>query len=82
MPRPGRPALASPGRNGLGGLHGPASLSPANGPDQGDPRPGGPVRPEGLVLTSFVPADGLPFRCRHGSASCSIAHQLITVSLV
>jgi hypothetical protein len=34
------------------------------------------------VLTSFVPADGLPFLCRHGSASCSIAHQLITVSLV
>jgi hypothetical protein len=34
------------------------------------------------VLTSFVPADGLPFLCRHGSASRSIAHQLITVSLV
>jgi len=29
-----------------------------------------------------VPADGLPFLCRHGSASCLIAHQLITVSLV
>jgi hypothetical protein len=34
------------------------------------------------VRASFVPADRLSLMCRHGSAPCSIAHQLITVSLV
>ena len=34
------------------------------------------------VRTLFVPPDGLPLLSRHGSAACSIAHQLITVSLV
>jgi hypothetical protein len=33
------------------------------------------------VRAAFVPSNGLPFVCRHGSASRSIAHQLITVSL-